>query len=1077
MKGDFSRLTWDRSKRYDSVRMQQGRVQVDADWNEQVDITTHHREQALADLIGSCCAPDGNAGFGIAASGSDLTISEGRLYVDGILCEQLDSTLTYLSQDDYPDAPLPESSGTFLAYLDVWKWHLTALEDPGIRETALGGRDTTTRLKTVCQVKLQPVASGSECRDVSVDPLSRAGMAARSQPEDDPDSVCVVPATAGYTRLENYLYRIEVHEGGELGVGSPTFKWSRNNATIVTEWLSQQVTNPNRLVVRSTGRDELLGFHDARWVELTDDDRELRGEAGLLVEVVAVEDDVIEIDPGSLTVNIADFTNHPKIRRWDMDTATGAIPIEIAGDNDGYLRIESGVQVLFETGNFRSGDYWLIPARAFIGEFQGDIEWPLDESTGLPAVQAPHGIDHHYCKLALVSFDGTDFSFEDECRHTFHGLCELEAGCCTVVVEPGEDIQAAIDSLPPQGGCVCLKSGDHLIDESIRIDRSNVVLKGESAGARVISDVLPLLTIGVLSPRAGRIDVHGVQFEANAGASGADEPAMIALRSCDEVQIRHCGVRAGAGQVTGITLWDTDRVAILGCHIQVPSNGIWVVEDSLRLRVQDNHIEASQIVTGEDAGLVGVFLDMVFAPCRVIDNRVRGFQVGIALTRDPFAEVSFSGADGSDVYGNHIVRSSMAPADDEDRVFAIDVAAADCWVARNSIWLASSRYGGIRATGARNVVDNNVISSMFPSADAVEQPVAILIGVGDDLAVDDLRVRGNRVDGAQDGIVVRGGSGIVVADNDIGASGNGLRTGILFDSVSDSRAEGNNISNASTAIQLSDGAGNKLFDNDIEGGRAGLLVDQDNRVEIASNRLRTTGEVAIQLISWLGTARVHHNRCESCGHALVGGSAAIAAYLGLGELQIEHCDVRDTGVSPDDGAVVSPAFGVFGLLVIQASLQSNNIGSAVGALTADDGGFTSVQRAVYLLGLMDLHFLDVFSIGFPAQLLGNRFSGIGNQPVVEVAGFRINDNFSMRFNRVQYSDNFCWHVNTPVEGSASVLITSSSASAMGNHFKSLMFIHPIDFGSTSALYMGNAARGADALGSSILPTPQDSFNR
>ena len=41
MKGDFTRLTFAPAKHYSSVRQQQGRVQLDADWNEQVDIQNH----------------------------------------------------------------------------------------------------------------------------------------------------------------------------------------------------------------------------------------------------------------------------------------------------------------------------------------------------------------------------------------------------------------------------------------------------------------------------------------------------------------------------------------------------------------------------------------------------------------------------------------------------------------------------------------------------------------------------------------------------------------------------------------------------------------------------------------------------------------------------------------------------------------------------------------------------------------------------------------------------------------------------------------------------------------------------
>ena len=53
MKGDFSRSSFDPHKHYTSVRMQQGRVQLDADWNEQADIVLHHLRSQLKDLIGN----------------------------------------------------------------------------------------------------------------------------------------------------------------------------------------------------------------------------------------------------------------------------------------------------------------------------------------------------------------------------------------------------------------------------------------------------------------------------------------------------------------------------------------------------------------------------------------------------------------------------------------------------------------------------------------------------------------------------------------------------------------------------------------------------------------------------------------------------------------------------------------------------------------------------------------------------------------------------------------------------------------------------------------------------------------
>src|SRR5215472_1294436 len=136
MKGDFSRDTFDSKKHYSHVLMQQGRVQTDADWNEQQAITEYRDETATKDIIGACGAPLYDAGFGIAiaADGETLTISKGRLYVDGILCEndQADPPLDYLKQPDFPNPPdlldlLSKAKAQFgIVYLDVWQRHLTA---------------------------------------------------------------------------------------------------------------------------------------------------------------------------------------------------------------------------------------------------------------------------------------------------------------------------------------------------------------------------------------------------------------------------------------------------------------------------------------------------------------------------------------------------------------------------------------------------------------------------------------------------------------------------------------------------------------------------------------------------------------------------------------------------------------------------------------------------------------------------------------------------------------------------------------------------------------------------------------
>ena len=168
MKGDFSRDTFDSKKHYSRVLMQQGRVQADADWNEQQAITAYREKTTAKDIIGGCGAPLNDAGFGIATDGKTLTISKGRFYADGILCENDQADLDYLKQPDFPNAPNPldllkKAKAPFgIVYLDVWQRHITALDDDYIREKALGGPDTATRLKTIWQVRVLPVQGPDE---------------------------------------------------------------------------------------------------------------------------------------------------------------------------------------------------------------------------------------------------------------------------------------------------------------------------------------------------------------------------------------------------------------------------------------------------------------------------------------------------------------------------------------------------------------------------------------------------------------------------------------------------------------------------------------------------------------------------------------------------------------------------------------------------------------------------------------------------------------------------------------------------------------------------------------------------
>ncbi|MFT3769523.1 MAG: DUF6519 domain-containing protein [Minicystis sp.] len=246
MKGDFSRRTFDPTRHYRSLLMQQGRVQLDADWNEQAEIVAHRVETEALDLIGPAGGPMHAAGFRLVTNGDPLTddekafpgnapppvipsgalaITAGRYYVDGILCEN-DQMILLGKQPDFPDATIGPN-GTYLAYLDVFQRHITTIEEPRLREVALGGPDTATRIKTVWQVRLAAI-SGSpppNCKSafdafLAANPAPDGTMAAFCPHDARSTDPCIVSPSAGYRGLENQLYRVEIHEHAARDTGT-----------------------------------------------------------------------------------------------------------------------------------------------------------------------------------------------------------------------------------------------------------------------------------------------------------------------------------------------------------------------------------------------------------------------------------------------------------------------------------------------------------------------------------------------------------------------------------------------------------------------------------------------------------------------------------------------------------------------------------------------------------------------------------------------------------------------------------------------------------------------------------------
>lgn len=110
MSGDYSRKRFNPEKHYQGVLRQQGRVDLDADWNEYVDLQDRRWRAETIDVVGRCGVPaETPDGFKIDVNGGELTVGQGRMYVDGYVAENhgtapaLDATI----EEPYGTARLP----------------------------------------------------------------------------------------------------------------------------------------------------------------------------------------------------------------------------------------------------------------------------------------------------------------------------------------------------------------------------------------------------------------------------------------------------------------------------------------------------------------------------------------------------------------------------------------------------------------------------------------------------------------------------------------------------------------------------------------------------------------------------------------------------------------------------------------------------------------------------------------------------------------------------------------------------------------------------------------------------------
>ena len=520
---DISRINYDKEKHYTSVRMQQGRVLTDDDWNEHARIKEENQRSSITEIIGPFGSPDDgfkienlslNANTGLI----NFDILAGVLYLGGLRL-QLEKLETYRSQKDWLQQPVDiDGTPSFnanerydLIYIESWQQPVSAVEDSSLFEVALGGPDTTTRLRNMRRVHIASDIGFANCSDawhkLKSDWIDRKLGSINEEFElirditlkvtfsntGLPEDLCTPSAAGGYLGAENQAIRVQL-------VDENHFTWGFDNAsplyrvaveadgttiTMLTEPKDQYHWPLSNQVV------EIL-----QWSALLSNGEKVSEQMGHLTKVDASYDpDTGEFtlqEPVDPTFGADSQIPHEYfyLRVWNRGDDLGS-------DADISFTIgtpvslgHTGLQVTFEGTDRVAGDYWVIAARPETPNRV--VPWELEQ--GL----APHGVRRFFAPLAVIRWstenDEVLGKVIHDCRKIFQPLTKLEF-CCTFHVGDGSQshgdfnsIEEAVANLPESGGKICVLPGRHKANVEL-LNLQNVRISG--CGERSI--VLPSL--------------------------------------------------------------------------------------------------------------------------------------------------------------------------------------------------------------------------------------------------------------------------------------------------------------------------------------------------------------------------------------------------------------------------------------------------------------------------------------------------------------------------------------------------------------------------------------------------------
>jgi len=556
MPSDRSRRTDDPRYGYTGIVAQQGRVILDRDIDALQALTADRVEADALDFVGPCGTPDD--GFRVSVpptsppgprlwsppaelqgsppdSTGDFHISPGTMYVGGkrvtFPAEQNGNavTYTYLDQPDWPAPPLPTREPFEVVYLELTELEVSAVEDPDLLEVALGGPDTTQRIKLLRRVHRMGVKAAG-CSEAWAEVVAKW---AQQGWDFDPQTMRLLPqarlkigftqdtstgdpcdpvATGGYLGADNQLIRLRI-------AGSRLI-WSYDNASFLYRvtsvspdgtMLKLAADPPDAFHLPQTGQVvEILTTAAVFAIEPDETDRTGKARisrvaaepGGTLRQLAQQYGPAIAGDPANyivldtpLPTAVARNPLPLFLRVWQAALPlTAGSQITIA---DPTTQFSTGVTATISHPAGRKlpdGAFWQVAVRPSTpqGVYPEDL---------LTSPQPPDGLRRWACPLAVIDWSKRSGPAVTDCRNAFEGLVALtkrKPGCCTISIGPSHitatnSLQAVLDRAAALASTVtvCLAPGIYTLPGSLYLSDLHSNLALESCGGRATLGAAP----------------------------------------------------------------------------------------------------------------------------------------------------------------------------------------------------------------------------------------------------------------------------------------------------------------------------------------------------------------------------------------------------------------------------------------------------------------------------------------------------------------------------------------------------------------------------------------------------------